>query len=68
MAARPKSRRKHPAEVVWTIELAITGTSAKLNIGRVYAPDERAAIAKAIMQFGIKNPEHQRRLMARRTG
>jgi hypothetical protein len=68
MAARPKSQRKHPAEIAWTIELAITGTSAKLNIGRVYAPDQRTAIAKAIPKFGIMNPEHQRRLMARRTG
>jgi hypothetical protein len=68
MAARPKSLRKHLAEVAWIIELAISGTSAKLNIGRVYALDQRTAIAKAIPKFGIMNPEHQRRLMAKHAG
>jgi hypothetical protein len=68
MAARPKSRRKHPAEIAWTIELGFTGTRTKLKIGRVYATDERTAIEKAIREFGITDPEHQRRLMARPSG
>jgi hypothetical protein len=65
MAARSKSHPKQRPEVTWTIT-RITGTPAKF-IGYVDAPDERAAIAKAIEEFGIKNPEHQRRLMARRS-
>jgi hypothetical protein len=42
----------------------VTDTSAKLTIGRVYAPDEQIAIAKAIKEFGIKYAEQRRRLVA----
>ena len=37
-------------------------------LGYVDAPDEQAAIAEAIKQFEITNPEQQKRLVARRTG
>jgi hypothetical protein len=66
MAALTKSRPKKLPVVPWTITRIHLGTPATY-IGRVYARDEQTAIAKAIEEFGITNPEHQRRLMARRT-
>jgi hypothetical protein len=41
------------------------GASAQ-DIGAVYAPDADKAIKRAIEEFGITNPEHQARLVARR--
>ena len=43
----------------------IQGTPAA-NVGTVEAPDADTAIRVAIKQFEITNPEHQRRLAARR--
>jgi hypothetical protein len=40
------------------------GTPANY-IDQVDAPDEQTGIAKAIEEFGIKNPKHQKRLVAR---
>jgi hypothetical protein len=36
------------------------------DLSTVQAPDAEAAIKAAIEQFGIKNPQHQQRLVARR--
>ena len=36
------------------------------DLGTVQAPDAEAAIKAAIERFGIKNPQHQQRLVARR--
>jgi hypothetical protein len=36
-------------------------------IGYVEAPDEKQAIQAAIREFGITDPEHQKRLVAQRT-
>jgi hypothetical protein len=59
--AEPAKPSKH---VAWNI-VRLTGSPAK-QIGRVYAPDETTAIAKAIDEFGI--PEaHWRKLAARRS-
>jgi len=69
------SRRKQPVDlsgtlspkaedVAWNIT-RLTATPAKF-IGRVYAPDEATAIARAIEQFEI--PEAQRLKLAARRG
>jgi len=47
----------------WTI-YRLSGTPAKF-VGIVYAPDEQAAIAKAIEEFKIE-PQHRGRLVAKR--
>ena len=61
MPAQPPAPKQ---DVAWTIT-RLTSTPAK-QIGRVYAPDETTAIAKAIQEFGI--PEGQRgKLAARRS-
>jgi hypothetical protein len=36
-------------------------------IGYVEAPDQEQAIKAAIREYGITNPEHQKRLVAQRT-
>jgi hypothetical protein len=66
--ARPRNpaRAKPSEDVAWVVT-RITGTPAKY-VGRVYARDEQSAIAKAIAEFGITNPQLQRRLTARRAG
>jgi hypothetical protein len=60
--AKPKLHR-------WRIS-RIRGTPAEFIgfefIGYVEAPDEERAIKQAIKQFGIKEPEKQKRLMAQR--
>jgi len=48
----------------WRI-LRIRGTPAAF-IGIVDAPDKESAIKKAIEEFQITNPDHQKRLMAQR--
>jgi hypothetical protein len=42
--------------------------SAAAYVGRVFAPDSETAIKRPIiiMEFGIINPEHQKRLVAQR--
>ena len=35
-------------------------------VGRVFAPDAETAIKRAIEEFEITNPEHQKRLVAQR--
>jgi hypothetical protein len=52
-----------PNDFAWTI-IRLTSTPAK-QIGRVYAPDETTAIAKAIEQFKISEA-HRQKLAARR--
>ncbi len=41
-------------------------SSPAAYVGRVYAPDADSAIKKAIIEFEITNPEHQKRLVAQR--
>jgi len=59
---RPKSAPS--ADVAWIIT-RIGATPAK-HVARVYAPDEKTAIAKAIEEAGITNPQLQQKLAARR--
>jgi hypothetical protein len=61
---RKPPRAKRSEDVPWDIT-HITGTPAKY-LGRVLAKDEKSAIDKAIEEFGITNPQIQKRLMARR--
>jgi 1,2-phenylacetyl-CoA epoxidase PaaB subunit len=59
MAKRPTEQPNHS----WSI-YRLRGTPAAF-VGLVHAPDEKAALEKAIEEFGV--PENQRnRLIARR--
>ena len=65
MAKRPGPPRKTaPREVAWTIT-RITGTPARY-VGQVYAANVADAIKRAIEEFNIRDPEMQKRLVARR--
>ncbi len=59
MTKSPKKEHK------WRIT-RIKGTPAAY-VGNVHAPDAETAIKTAIEEFGITNPEHQKRLVAQRT-
>jgi 1,2-phenylacetyl-CoA epoxidase PaaB subunit len=48
----------------WDI-FRLRGTPAAF-VGSVEAPDEQAAVKKAIDEYQITNPEHRRRLVAQR--
>ncbi len=41
-------------------------SSPAAYVGRVHAPDAETASRKAIIEFEITNPEHQKRLIAQR--
>ena len=56
--------KKPTTEHAWSI-YRLRSTTAEL-LDRVYAPDEKAAIAKAIEEFKITNLAQQRRLIAQR--
>jgi hypothetical protein len=64
----PKKRASEAAaptkQYSWSI-YRITSTPAKL-LGHVEAADEESAIRKAIDEFGVTNPQVQKRLLARR--
>lgn len=45
-----------------------TGKSPSVYLGSVHARDEKTAIEEAIKDFGITDPEQQKRLMALREG
>jgi hypothetical protein len=62
MAKRPAPKPK--ANHSWRI-YRLRGTPAAF-IGIVYAPDEQAAIKKAIEEYGITDPQNQERLIAQR--
>ena len=47
--------------------LTIKGSLVE-SVGRVSAPDEKTAIERAIVEYGITNREHQKRLVAQRVG
>lgn len=68
MSRPPKKPAPAPAapgkQYRWAI-YHITGTPAKL-LGHVEAPDEESAIKQAIEEFGITNPQLQKRLLAQR--
>jgi hypothetical protein len=68
MSRPPKKPAPEPAapgtQYRWAI-YHITGTPAKL-LGHVEAPDEESAITQAIEEFGITNPQLQKRLLAQR--
>jgi hypothetical protein len=54
---------KKPTNKHWIVYL-IGGKRAG-RLGTITAPDRDAAIAKAIDEFGITDPERQRRVMVR---
>jgi hypothetical protein len=58
----PKRQRPNPKMFEWLIT-RIRSTPAAL-IGHVEAPDAEQAIKEAIRQFGITDPEQQKRLAA----
>jgi hypothetical protein len=60
------SRRTKSPEHEWRIT-RIKGTPAAY-VGRVTAPDAASAIKRAIVEFEITDPEHQKRLVAQRVG
>ena len=60
-----RSPKKPVQDVAWRIT-RIKGSPAAF-VGRVYAPDAETAIKRAIEEFGITNPEHQKRLVAQRS-
>jgi len=62
----PRKAERAPREVAWSIS-RITGTPAKY-LGQVYATTEADAIKRAIEEFNIRDPEQQKRLVARRAG
>jgi hypothetical protein len=53
-----------PKQHRWAI-YRLKGTPAAL-LGYVEAPDEESAIKQAIEEFGISNPQLQKRLLAQR--
>ena len=55
---------KKKKDFAWEVT-RIKGNAAAF-VGFVHAPDEKAAIKAAIAEFRITNPEHQKRLVARR--
>jgi hypothetical protein len=65
MSSRQPTRRKsEPEDVAWVVT-RLTGTPAKY-VARVHAPDATTAIASAIEEAGITNPQLQQKLVARR--
>ena len=56
--------KKKIADSEWRITL-ISGKRGHVY-GRVSAPDADEAIKRAIDEFAITNPEHQKRLVAQR--
>jgi hypothetical protein len=67
---RPPAKKHSPAAAAepkqykWLI-CRLKGTPAAL-LGHVEAPDEETAIKRAIEEFGITNPQMQKRLLAQR--
>ena len=57
-----------PKEKLFRWRISRIRNTPALDIGAVYAPDTDAAIKRAIEEFGITNPEHRKRLVARRVG
>lgn len=55
---------KKPGKETHTWEITLIRERGKL-LGHVEASDPEAAIREAIKRFEIKNPEQQRRLVAR---
>ena len=51
--------------IQWEVYRPIKGSPSAF-IGIVEAPDETSALKAAIEDFGIVNPEHQKRLFVRR--
>jgi hypothetical protein len=56
--------KKPVKEFEWRITRIKSSPAA--YVGEVKAPDAKAAIRKAIVVFEINDPEHQKRLVARR--
>ena len=63
-SAYPAIMPKKQKDFAWEIT-RIKGNAAAF-VGLVKASDEAAAIKAAIAEFKITNPEHQKRLVARR--
>jgi hypothetical protein len=62
-----KKAAKLPAkEQLFRWRISRIRATPAVEIGSVYAPDANEAIHRAIEEFGISNPDHQKRLMARR--
>ena len=66
MAKKAKSSRKsaQTREVAWIVT-RLTATPARY-VGRVFAATAEDAIKRAIEEFKIRNPEMQKKLVARR--
>ena len=62
MALRSRMAKKVRTLHRWLI-YRIRGTPAQF-VGSVQAPDEQSAIKEAIKEFGITDPEQQKRLIA----
>jgi hypothetical protein len=62
-------RRSHcapvPKTTEWEVYRPLKGSPGAF-IGVVEAPDETSALKAAIEEFGIVNPEYQKRLFVRR--
>jgi hypothetical protein len=59
-----KTSKNSAPDCAWSI-YRLRSTPAEY-LGRVIAPDQDGAIAKAIEEFKITNPAHQKRLIATR--
>ena len=55
--------KKSPEMRTWEVS-RIKGTPAVI-LGRINAPDAETAVKEWIEKFGITDPEHQQRLVAR---
>jgi hypothetical protein len=68
MSRPPKQPAPEPTaagkQFSWAI-YRLNGTPAKL-LGNVEAPDKESAIKRANVEFAVTNPQHQRKLLARR--
>ena len=63
MRSVKKSSEKKPKPLPsWRI-IRVKATPAE-QVGVVDAPDKQTAIKLAIEKYGVKNPHHQKRLMA----
>jgi hypothetical protein len=61
------AKRPPPSKQLYRWRITRIRASPAALIGYVEAPDQDQAIRSAIREFGITDPEHQKRLVAQRT-